>query len=47
MADDNIEILESRISLLEKLVFGKSEKDAFYPKVRYVTEWKSESIVLM
>lgn len=33
MADENMEILENRISSLENVVFGTSEKDALYPKV--------------
>lgn len=33
MADGNLETVEKRISLLENLVFGTSEKDALYPKV--------------
>lgn len=32
MADQNMEILENRISSLENVVFGTSEKDALYPK---------------
>ncbi|XP_076102114.1 dynactin subunit 3-like isoform X1 [Mytilus galloprovincialis] len=32
MADGNLETVEKRISLLENLVFGTSEKDALYPK---------------
>ncbi|XP_063432556.1 dynactin subunit 3-like isoform X2 [Mytilus trossulus] len=32
MADENLETVEKRISLLENLVFGTSEKDALYPK---------------
>ncbi|XP_033750441.1 dynactin subunit 3-like isoform X2 [Pecten maximus] len=32
MADDQLDQLENRITLLESLVFGSSDKDALYPK---------------
>ena len=32
-SDETLDLMEQRISNLEKLVFGPAEKDADYPKV--------------
>lgn len=34
MADHELDALEERLDFIENIVFGNSEKDAFYPKVR-------------
>ena len=33
MADHELDSLEKRLDYIESLVFGNSEKDAFYPRV--------------
>lgn len=33
MADHELDALEERLDFIENIVFGNSEKDAFYPKV--------------
>ena len=35
MADNQLDVLENRLEILEKRVFGGCDKDALYPKVRY------------
>lgn len=48
MADHELDSLEKRLDFIESLVFGNSEKDAFYPRVsifmpKYPLAFKSES----
>ena len=33
MADNQLDVLENRLEILEKRVFGGCDKDAMYPKV--------------